>query len=107
MVRKMLTTLLVAAALLTTGLTAPDMSAQAAGCLSSGEARSAVQSGAALPLSKMLGRIRSSAGGEILPPPKLCDRGGRLVYMVNVLSPGGQVTKLTVDASSGSILSKN
>ncbi|MCP4381845.1 MAG: PepSY domain-containing protein [Hyphomicrobiales bacterium] len=90
--------------MLTSGLASPDMSAHAAGCLSSRDARAAVQSGQALPLSKMLGRIRSTAGGEILPPPKLCDRGGRLVYMVNVLSPGGQVKKLTVDASNGSIL---
>jgi uncharacterized membrane protein YkoI len=82
------------------------MSAYAAGCLSARDARAAVQSGQASPLSKMLSRIRSAAGGEIVPPPQLCEQGGRLVYIVNVLSPGGQVTRLTVDAVSGSILGR-
>ena len=52
----------------------------------------------------MIKRIRSTTGGEIVPPPKLCKQGGQLVYVVNVLSPDGQVTKVTVDAASGSIL---
>ncbi len=100
----MLPSLLLGMALLTTGLTTTDMTAQAAGCLSAGEARAAVQSGQVMALSRMLGQIRASAGGEILPPPKLCERGGRLVYMVNVLSPKGKVKKLTVDAANGRIL---
>src|SRR5690606_5591699 len=78
--------------------------AYADGCLSAAEARTAVQSGQVIPLSKMLKQIRKAAGGEILPPPQLCESGGRYVYLVNVLSRDGQVTRLTVDASSGSIL---
>lgn len=78
--------------------------ARAQGCLSAAEARSAVQSGQALPLSRMLKTIRQTVGGEILPPPQLCDAGGRLVYHVNVLGRDGQVTQITVDAASGSIL---
>jgi uncharacterized membrane protein YkoI len=76
----------------------------AQGCLSSRDARAAAQAGQVLPLSRMLKQIRSAAGGEILPPPQLCDSGGRLVYFVNVLTSGGQVTRLTVDAASGRIL---
>ncbi len=75
-----------------------------AGCLSASEARAAVQSGQVIPLSRVLKQIRKAAGGEILPPPQLCDVGGQYVYLVNVLSRDGQVTRLTVDASSGSIL---
>ena len=48
--------------------------------------------------------IRAAANGEILPPPQLCNVGGRYVYLVTVLTRGGQVTRRTVDASSGSIL---
>jgi len=75
----------------------------AAGCLSSKEARSAVQNGEAVSLSKMVKRIQQATGGEILPTPQLCDMGGRLVYMVKVLRPDGSVETLTVDAASGSI----
>ena len=49
-------------------------------------------------------QIRKAAGGEILPPPQLCNVGGQLVYLVNVLDRDGQVTRLTVDAASGAIL---
>ena len=103
MIKTTLLTIVLGITLLVAGVTGPDRTAQAAGCLSSSEARAAVQSGQALPLSQMLGRIRSAAGGEIVPPPQLCNQSGHLVYIVNVLS-GGKVTKLTVDAKSGSIL---
>lgn len=79
-------------------------SALADGCLSPGEARAVAQSGEIMPLSRVIGQIRAAANGEILPPPQLCNIGGRLVYLVNVLTRDGQVTRLTVDASSGSIL---
>ena len=79
-------------------------SAFADGCLSPGEARAVAQSGEILPLSRVIGQIRAAGNGEILPPPQLCNVGGRYVYLVNVLTRDGQVTRLTVDASSGSIL---
>lgn len=92
-------------ALAVLALTAPADSAFAAGCLSAGEARAAVQQGQARPLSSMLKSIRAQAGGEVLPSPQLCDLGGgRLVYYVNVLAKSGEVKRLTVDASSGSII---
>lgn len=106
MTRVMLRILLLGMTLLAAGMTTGDMTAQAASCLSARDARAAVQSGEAMSLSKMLGRIRSAAGGEIVPPPKLCRQGSSLVYVVNVLSPDGQVTKVTVDAASGSIIGR-
>jgi len=76
--------------------------ALAQGCLSPGEARAAVQRGDAVSLSAILGQIEAN-GGQILPPPQLCSRGGRLVYIVNVLGRGGRVKRLVVDAASGGI----
>jgi uncharacterized membrane protein YkoI len=62
--------------------------------------RAAVQGGQAIPLSSVLGQIRAT--GQVLSTPQLCNMGGRLVYLVNVLV-NGQVTHLQVDAQSGSI----
>ena len=104
MASKRLPFLALGGVLLAAALFGPAPEARAQGCLSAAEARNAVQSGQALPLSRMLKAIRKAAGGEILPPPQLCDAGGRLVYYVNVLGRDGQVTQITVDAASGSIL---
>ncbi len=104
MIRLTLPALFLGLTVLTAGASAPVDVAEAANCLSDRDARSAVQSGDAVSLSKMIKRIRSATGGEIVPPPKLCNQGGRLVYVINVLAPNGQVTKVTVDAASGSIL---
>src|SRR5258708_16550297 len=79
-------------------------SAFADGCLSPGEARAVAQSGEIVPLSRVIGQIRAAPNGKILPPPQLCNIGGRYAYLVNVLTRAGPVTPLTVDASSGNIL---
>jgi len=78
--------------------------AYADGCLTPGEARAVAQSGEIVPLSHVISQIRAAANGEILPPPRLCNVNGRYVYLVNVLTRDGQVTRLTVDASSGNII---
>src|SRR6478736_6014109 len=79
------------------GASAP---ASAQACLSPGQARQAAQSGQIMPLSRVLNQIRKAGQGEIVPPPQLCNIGGRYVYVVNVLSKNGQVTQLTVDAAT-------
>ena len=81
--------------------------AYAKGCLSAGEARSAVQSGQAVSLSKLLRKIQKATGGEIVPPPKLCKQGGSLFYKVNVLAPNGKVKQVTVDAASGNLVGQH
>ena len=91
-------------ALVSVGSFGPASSAHADGCLSPSQARTVAQSGEIVPLSRVIGQIRAAANGEILPPPQLCNIGGRYVYLVNVLTRDGQVTRLTVDASSGNIL---
>jgi hypothetical protein len=72
--------------------------AASAQCLSQQQARSAVQSGEALPLGSVAGAV----GGEIVRA-ELCREGGRLVYMLSVLS-GGRVANRVVDARSGQVL---
>lgn len=102
MFRKLALAAALALALPGTAVLAPD-AAMAQGCLSSKEARSAVENGRAVSLSKMVKQIQKATGGEILPTPQLCNSGGRLVYLVKVLRPNGSVETLTVDAASGSI----
>ncbi|WP_208979157.1 PepSY domain-containing protein [Stappia stellulata] len=67
-------------------------------CLDQSQARAAVANGQALPL----GRVAGSVGGEIVRAD-LCREGGRLVYVLSVLS-GGRVDNRVVDAQSGRIL---
>jgi len=72
-------------------------------CLSQNQVLSAVQSGQAVSLANFLGAISAATGGgQVLASPMLCDFGGQLVYVVNVLS-GGQVTRLNVNALTGAI----
>lgn len=72
--------------------------ALAQGCLSQGEARQAVQSGEAVSLSQLRGRI----DGDVVSA-QLCRSGGGLVYVVSVLGHDGGVKRLQVDARSGAI----
>ena len=103
MIRRTLTALSFGAALCLSGLAGLGAGpAVAQSCLSQDQVRAAVESGQAIPLSNVLGPIRATVDGEILSSPMLCDYGGRLVYVLNVLS-NGQVTRLNVDAQTGSI----
>lgn len=77
--------------------------ASAADCLSAGEIRAAVKNGEAVPLSRIIGKIRAAAGGEVLSSPQLCRVGGQLVYLVNVLGSDGQIQRLNVDARTGNV----
>lgn len=72
--------------------------ALAEGCLSQGEARTAVRNGQAASLSQ----LRAGIPGEVLSA-QLCQSGGGLVYLVSVLVDGGQVKRLRVDATSGAV----
>ena len=104
MIRKSVRTLALGVALWASavGVTAPAAFAQ--GCLSQGDMRAAVQKGDAVALSRIKSQIEAASGGEVQGIPRLCDVGGQLVYMVNVLTSGGQIERLTVDARSGAIL---
>jgi uncharacterized membrane protein YkoI len=103
--RQLLRALILAVGILTLGSGGPRASAAAQGCLSTSQARDAVSNGLVVALSKVIGQVRSVAGGEVLPSPKLCLMNGRYMYLINVLTGGGKVMNVVVDASSGSIVS--
>jgi len=67
-----------------------------AACLGSGEARQAVSSGQAMPLSAAL--ARAGVSGEVVDV-QLCEEGGRYVYHASVLGPDGRVTQVSVPAN--------
>ena len=70
-------------------------------CYSSGQTRQMVQSGQAISLSNVLGSI--NAIGEIVSSDALlCDVGGRLVYLIDVIN-NGNVIHVQVDARSGAL----
>lgn len=105
MFKHLASTLVLAAALLTGGPALLGTGvAVAQACLSPSEARTAVQSRQVISLSQIRGKISREAGGEVVSA-QLCTTGGQYVYLVNVLSSGGEVKRLTVDAGDGSILS--
>lgn len=86
--------MLALAALLATSV-GPDV-ATAASCLSPQQQRDAVRSGAAV----KPGVVRRTVPGELLNL-KLCERGGRLVYLATVMRPNGTIRTMVVDAASG------
>ena len=90
--------LILAAVLLTAGAAVDPAHAQS--CFSANEARAA--GSGIVPLSSVLNKIRAATGGEILANPQLCNIGGRLVYLINVLV-GGRVRQVQVDGTSGTI----
>lgn len=78
--------------------TATDASAA---CLSGREAAQAVASGEAMRLSAVARRV----DGDIVNAD-LCESGGRLVYHLAVMGPGGRVLTIVVDARTGEVLSR-
>jgi uncharacterized membrane protein YkoI len=67
------------------------------------EARWAVQSGRALPLAEILRRLDGRLGGDIIEV-ELDEDDGRYVYEFKVITRGGQLLEIEVDALSARIL---
>ncbi len=86
------------AVLLTAGLAAPALADE---CYSAGQTRQMVQQGQAVPLSGVLGQIKA-IGQIVSSDALLCNVGGRLVYLIDVLQ-NGNVIHVQVDAQSGQI----
>ena len=62
--------------------------------------RVAGQSGQIAPLSSFLGSIRQQTGGGTPIGSQVCQMGGRLIYRVQVMVGGRQVT-INIDAATG------
>jgi uncharacterized membrane protein YkoI len=83
----------------------PAVSAEAAEdvrCLNKEQQRLAIASGRAVRLGVALKAVKRP--GEVVRA-RLCEGNKGLVYMLTVLARDGKVTRVTVDATSGSILS--
>lgn len=83
--------LALALALATTG------SSQAQACLDKRQIQEAVSSGQIMSLDAVLAQAGVDSSSDILNVD-VCDDGGRLVYVIGVLSSDGQAQNLTLDA---------
>jgi len=90
-----------ASALIVTMLAAEPAQAQGTHCLTKEQQRAAIASGKAVALGQALKAVKRR--GEVVRA-RLCEGGKGLVYMLTVLARDGKVTRVTVDATSGSVL---
>jgi uncharacterized membrane protein YkoI len=70
-------------------------------CLTKDQQRAAIQSGKAVRLAVAVRAVKRR--GEVVRA-RLCEGGKGLVYMLTVLSRDGKVARVTIDATSGSVL---
>ena len=71
-------------------------------CLSRQEQRARIAARTVVPLAKAVRAVRAARGrGDDILHARLCEREGRLVYLLTVLARGGKVLRVAVDASSG------
>lgn len=64
------------------------------------EVRRAVETGQALPFDRILDRARRDHPGQVLGV-EIEKHGGRLVYELRILAPGGQINQWRYDARTG------
>ena len=71
-------------------------------CLSPNEQKAKTAAHAVVPLSRAMRSVKQH--GEIIHA-LLCERDGRLVYVLTVLGRNGKVGQASVDAANGSVMS--
>ncbi|WP_319410595.1 PepSY domain-containing protein [uncultured Cohaesibacter sp.] len=91
-------------ALVTLAYMLPSHTALSAQCLGSGEMREAISAGRAQSLVAITQAATAVVAGDVIKS-NLCLDGGRLVYDLVVLSRQGKVSRVTLDAKSGKVLS--
>lgn len=70
-------------------------------CLTRNEQKAKTAAHALIPLSRAMRVVRSR--GEIIQA-RLCEHGGRLVYLLTVLRPDGKVAEAGIDAGNGAVV---
>jgi uncharacterized membrane protein YkoI len=70
-------------------------------CLTRNEQKARAASHAVMPLSRAMRAIRPR--GEVVRA-RLCERSGRLVYLLTVLARDGKVAQASIDAGSGTVI---
>jgi uncharacterized membrane protein YkoI len=71
-------------------------------CLSRQEQRARIAARTVVPLGKAARAVKGRR--DTLLNARLCERNGRLVYLLTVLARGGKVLRATVDAGSGALI---
>src|SRR5262245_3576808 len=67
-------------------------------CLTRAEQRAQAAAHAVVPLSLVIARVKDH--GSVIGA-RLCERGGKLVYLLTVLGRDGKVARTSVDAANG------
>jgi len=70
-------------------------------CFSRAEQRAKAAAHAVVPLSRAMRQVRKT--GDVIQA-RLCERGGKLVYLLTVLGSDGRVAHTSVDALDGALL---
>jgi hypothetical protein len=73
-------------------------------CLNKAEQRAAVASHRALPLAEVVKILHPHGRRAELVRARLCKRGEGLVYVLTLLARSGKVTRTTVDAANGELV---
>ncbi len=104
-VSRRLFVLLLSVGLATAGLTAVGAAdSPHRACLSKAEQRAAVASHRAIPLAQAIKSARRHGRRSEVLRARLCHRGSRLVYVLTLLARNGKVTRASVDAANGELI---
>ncbi len=92
--------------LLLVGLAVPALAADPlpANCLNKEAQRQAIASGEAVPLAQAIATVKTGRRVEVVRA-RLCREDGRLAYVLTLLARNGKVSRATIDAANGSIVS--
>jgi uncharacterized membrane protein YkoI len=70
-------------------------------CFSRNEQKAKAAAHAVVPLSRVMRQVKPH--GEVIQA-RLCEHGGKLVYLLTVLAADGKVAHTNVDAADGALL---
>jgi hypothetical protein len=73
-------------------------------CLSKTEQRAAVTANRAIPLAQALKNLRTHGHRAEVVGARLCRKGDGLVYVLTLLARNGKVTRTSVDAANGELI---
>jgi uncharacterized membrane protein YkoI len=83
---------------------APAIAAEPGRCLSPAERRAKIASHDVIPLAKAIRAVKVRRVEVVRA--NLCERDGRLVYLLTVLPRDGNVMRATVDAATGAVIGR-
>jgi uncharacterized membrane protein YkoI len=88
------------------GLAVPALAADhlSSNCLNKEAQRQALASGEAVPLAQAIATVKTGHRVEVVRA-RLCREDGRLAYVLTLLARNGKVSRATIDAANGSIVS--